>query len=260
MKPVRYFHVDAFTDRVFAGNPAGVCLLEEPLPDEQLQQMAAEHHLPETAFLFKESKAWAIRWFTPLLEVDLCGHATLASAQVIFSVLEPKAESITFASRSGPLIVRRAENLLVMDFPSVPATPAPAPQALLDGLGCVPAEVLRAKDYLCVFPSEEDIRNLAPRMDLLSRVETRGIIVTAPGSDHDFVSRFFAPGAGILEDPVTGSAHCTLTPYWSKRLGKKELLATQLSRRGGMLYCTDRGDRTLLAGYAAMYMEGRIYI
>lgn len=258
MKRARYFHIDAFTDHLFGGNPAGVCLLEQWPPDEVLRRVAAENNLSETAFLVPQGSAFELRWFTPAIEVDLCGHATLAAAHVVFTALTPEATEVAFETRSGRLTVRRSGELLVMDFPARPAQPFAPPPDLLQGLGRAPREVLKARDVLCVFDSEDDVKLLKPDFAALARVDALGIIATAPGTQADFVSRFFAPRAGLNEDPVTGSAHCTLVPFWSARLKKKELLAHQVSARGGELYCTDRGDRVLLAGRAITYGEGVI--
>ncbi len=258
MKRARYFHIDAFTHHPFSGNPAAVVPLDQWPDDALLQKMAAEHALSETAFLVPTKDGYHLRWFTPATESDLCGHATLASAHLVFSELKPKASEIVFETRSGPLPVRRSGDLIVMDFPARPATPVSAPAFLVDGLGRAPKAVLKARDFLCIFETEEEIRGLWPRYDLLAKVDTYGIIVSAPGHASDFVSRYFAPRLGILEDPVTGSAHCTMVPYWSKALGKKELIAHQVSSRGGDIYCTDRGDRVLMAGYAVTYMEGQV--
>ena len=258
MKLARYFHVDAFTHPLFAGNPAGVCLLESWPEDMRLQKMAMEHQLSETAFLVPTREGYQLRWFTPSIEVDLCGHATLASAHVVFTELNPKSSVVVFETRSGALTVRRSGDLMVMDFPALPATPSATPAYLADGLGRPPREILKARDYMCIYDTEEEVRALQPRVDLLAKIDTLGIIVTAPAQASDFVSRFFAPRAGIAEDPVTGSAHCTLVPYWSKRLAKKELIAHQASARGGDIYCTDRDARVLLAGYAVTYMKGEV--
>lgn len=258
MMRARYYHVDAFTGRLFGGNPAGVCLLETWPADDVLRRIAAENNLSETAFLLDQGEQYALRWFTPAIEVDLCGHATLASAHIVFTVLKPQAAEVAFDTRSGRLTVRRASDLLIMDFPARPADVAPPPPALLRGLGPPPREVLKARDFLCVYDHEDEVRGLRPDFGALAQVDCLGVIATAPGSDADFVSRFFAPRAGLNEDPVTGSAHCTLVPYWSHRLKKKELLAHQVSTRGGELYCTDRGDRTLIAGHAVTYMEGTL--
>ena len=260
MKSARYFHIDAFTHHLFSGNPAGVCLLEEWPEDDLLQKVAAENNLSETAFLVPAKEGYHLRWFTPKVEVDLCGHATLASAHLVFTELKPKAQLVSFETRSGTLTVRRSAELMVMDFPALPAVPAPAPAGLIDGLGRAPKEILKARDYLCIFDTEEEVLALQPRLDLLAKVDSLGIIASAPAQASDFMSRFFAPRAGISEDPVTGSAHCTLIPYWSKRLGKKELIAHQASERGGDIYCTDRNDRVLLAGYAVTYLEGRVHL
>lgn len=258
MTRARYFHVDAFTSRLFGGNPAGVCLLDRWPAEDLLRSVAAENNLSETAFLVPAGDRYTLRWFTPAVEVDLCGHATLASAHVVFTALKPAATEVCFETRSGALAVRRSGDLLVMDFPARPAEPAPAPPALLQGLGRPPREVLKARDFLCVYDHEDEVKGLKPDFATLARVEALGVIATAPGSEADFVSRFFAPRAGLNEDPVTGSAHCTLTPFWSPRLRKKELLARQLSARGGELYCTDRGDRVLIAGHAVTYGEGTL--
>jgi predicted PhzF superfamily epimerase YddE/YHI9 len=250
------YQIDAFASEVFRGNPAAVCPVETWPEDRVLQAIAAENNLSETAFFLREGERYHLRWFTPALEVDLCGHATLAAAYVIFEYLEPGRTRVEFRTRGGPLVVAREGERLAMDFPSRPAAPCEAPEALLAGLGHAPRALLRARDYLAVFETEEAVRELAPRMDLLARVDW--VIVTAPGRDCDFVSRFFAPGGGIPEDPVTGSAHCTLIPYWSQRLGKRALYARQVSARGGELWCEDQGDRVHIAGHAVRYMEGTI--
>lgn len=251
--------MDAFTSRLFAGNPAGVCPVPEWPADDLMRRIAAENNLSETAFLVDRGEHYDLRWFTPAVEVDLCGHATLASAHIVFTELKKKATEVRFETRSGPLVVRRSGDLLVMDFPARPGQPvASPPPALLQGLGRPPLDVLKARDFLCVYASEQEVRDLKPDFAALAQVESLGVIVTAPGADADFVSRFFAPRAGLNEDPVTGSAHCTLVPFWSHRLKKKELLAHQVSARGGELFCTDRGDRTLLAGHAVTYSEGTL--
>ncbi len=253
------YQLDAFTDRVFGGNPAAVCPLERWLPDAALQAIAAENALSETAFLVREAGGWRIRWFTPAVEVDLCGHATLASAQVVLDVLEPGSAAVTFRSPSGDLVVSRDGDRLAMVFPRRPAAPCPATAALVRALGRAPREMLRARDYLAVLDSEADVRALTPDLEAVRRLEALGLIVTAPGQGGvDFVSRYFAPQAGVPEDPVTGSAHCTLVPYWSGRLGKKDLHARQVSRRGGELWCRDRGDAVVIAGRVARYLEGSL--
>jgi PhzF family phenazine biosynthesis protein len=227
-----------------------------------MQAIAAENNLSETAFFVPGEEGHEIRWFTPTQEVDLCGHATLASAWVIFHALARNARAVTFLSRSGPLKVARADDMLVMDFPAWEPQPVEAPAALREGLGLEPREVLATEDYLCAFETEADVRSLQPDMAKLATAGRRGVIVTAPGQEKgiDFVSRFFAPGVGIPEDPVTGSAHCTLTPYWGKRLGKQRLRARQVSRRGGELYCMPRGDRVAIAGRAVQYFQTLIEV
>jgi PhzF family phenazine biosynthesis protein len=254
------FHVDAFTSQVFRGNPAAVCPLESWLDDATLQSIAAENNLSETAFLVGREGAYDIRWMTPTQEVDLCGHATLASAFVLFGGAEKGRDEVLFRSRSGLLKVRREADLLTLDFPSRPPKAVTASDDLLEGLGRPPREVWAARDYLAVYDREEDVRALAPDMDRLARLDQFAVIVTAPGARVDFVSRFFAPRAGIDEDPVTGSSHCTLVPFWSKRLGKKRLHALQVSARGGELFCEDRGDRVAISGRAVRYLEGTIEV
>jgi predicted PhzF superfamily epimerase YddE/YHI9 len=260
------WQIDAFADRVFAGNPAAVCLLEAWLPDETLAAIAAENNLAETAFLVKEPAGWHIRWFTPTVEVDLCGHATLASGHLVLSKLEPAAAAVTFASRSGPLTVARADGgRLAMTFPRRPAKRCPVPPALAGILGRRPLETLAARDLLVVVGSEEEVRSLAPDAQALAAIAALpflGIVVTAPASTPglDFVSRCFCPQVGIPEDPVTGSTHCTLVPYWSRRLGKRQLEAAQVSRRGGRLSCEDGEETVRIAGKATPYLEGTIEV
>jgi PhzF family phenazine biosynthesis protein len=257
---IKQYQVDAFASRVFEGNPAAVCPLEGWLEDRLLQAIAEENNLSETAFFVPNAKGFQLRWFTPVKEVDLCGHATLAAAHVIFNILGYPQPSIVFDSRSGELTVARQGELLAMDFPATPPTPCPPPPQLIAGLGRQPLEVLSAGDYLAVFESEADVRAIVPNLSLLGELDLRGVIVTAAGEDVDFVSRFFAPKYGIAEDPVTGSAHCELTPYWSSRLGKEELQARQVSRRGGELHCQLRGDRVMLTGRAVTFMAAEIDI
>jgi len=253
------YQVDAFTSRLFAGNPAAVCPLEAWLPDATMQSIAAENNLADTAFYVRNGSGYDLRWFTPSVEVDLCGHATLASAHVIFTVRRETTESrISFQSKSGELTVERHGDRYALDFPSRPAAEVAIHAGLVDALGAKPSLILGARDYLCVFDSEEDVRALRPNMEKLAATDRFAVIATAPGDDCDFVSRFFAPAMGVPEDPVTGSAHCTLIPYWSKRLGKKILHARQVSSRGGELYCEDRGDRVTIAGNAVTYLEGWI--
>ncbi len=257
---IRQYQVDAFATRIFEGNPAAVCPLDAWLDDSLLQAIAAENNLSETAFFVKSESGFQLRWFTPVAEVDLCGHATLASAHVLFAILGHAENSIDFETRSGMLTVKRQGNLLVMDFPSTPPRPCTAPATLLSGLGIQPSEILAAEDYLAVYDSEEAILAIQPDITKLATLDLRGVIVTAPGRNIDFVSRFFAPKFGIPEDPVTGSAHCSLTPYWSDRLGKRVLNARQVSRRGGDIQCELKGNRVALSGHAVTFMEADIFV
>ncbi len=255
---IRYYEVDAFTSRVFGGNPAGVCPLEQWLPDDLLQRIAAENNLSETAFFKAEPDHFHLRWFTPKVEVDLCGHATLASASVIFSELGYRGERVRFQTRSGPLSAARRGDIIELDFPSRPPLPCPAPDELVRGLHAKPREVLKSRDYLAVFDSPEEVASITPEMGKLAELDSLGVIITAAGGGADFVSRFFAPKVGVPEDPVTGSAHSTLIPYWAKRLGKRELFARQISKRGGELYCRELGDRVGIGGRAVVYCRGQI--
>jgi PhzF family phenazine biosynthesis protein len=252
------YQVDAFSSRAFGGNPAAVCPLASWLTDEQMQSIAAENNLAETAFFVGEGEGYRLRWFTPVTEVDLCGHATLASAFVVFRHLSPQLERVSFQTLSGQLIVSRSGDRLTMDFPARPPIAMEAPAQLVSALGGAPREVLAARDYLVVYETEEQVRALKPDMAQLAGIDTFAFIVTAPGRDCDFVSRFFAPAQGVPEDPVTGSAHCTLIPYWSQRLGKKQLFARQVSPRGGELWCEDLGERVLISGKAVEFLSGTI--
>ncbi len=254
------FQVDAFADRPFTGNPAAVVPLETWPDGATLQAIAAENNLAETAFFAPEGGSYRLRWFTPAVEVDLCGHATLATAHVMWAKLGVTAPRLSFLTRSGELVVTRAGGRIALDFPALPATPVATPPALAAALGAAPLETLKATDLLCVFARAADVAALRPDFRALAAIETRGIIATAPGEDCDFVSRFFAPRAGIDEDPVTGSAHCTLIPYWARRLGKASLVARQISARGGTLWCEDRGARVTIAGGATLFLEGWIEI
>ncbi len=252
------FQIDAFTDSVFAGNPAAVCPLEAWLSDGQMQAVAAENNLSETAFFVPKGEGFGLRWFTPTCEVDLCGHATLATGHLLLNRLEPTRPAVVFDTRSGKLTVKRENDLLAMDFPAKPAAEVAPDAGLVEAVGGKPEKVLAADNYLVVYATAAEVRELTPRMADLMAFGPRGVIATAPGEDCDFVSRFFAPAHGIPEDPVTGSAHCTLTPYWSSRLGKADLHARQISRRGGELFCRDEGQRVRIAGRAVLYLEGTI--
>ncbi len=255
------YQVDAFTSELFRGNPAAVCPLEKWLPDETLQSIAAENNLAETAYYIPNGGGYHLRWFTPGVEVDLCGHATLAAAHVILAIRgESKNARLSFQSKSGELVVEREGDLYALDFPSRPPAEAAVDPGLIEALGAKPKSILAARDYLCIFDTEEEIRRLKPNMDKLAATDRFAVIVTAPGRDCDFVSRFFAPAKGVPEDPVTGSAHCTLIPYWSKRLGKAKLHARQISKRGGELFCEDRGERVKIAGKAVKFLEGHIEV
>ena len=258
---IPFYQVDAFTDNVFGGNPAAVCLLDSWPEDRVLQSIAAENNLSETAFLVGGQADYALRWFTPAIEIDLCGHATLASAFVIFNYLEKGLDAVRFQTASGELRVSRSGDLLAMDFPARKATRQGAVPGLAEALGMEPVEVYGARDILAVFEREAQVRKMAPDFTALAKIESAfAVIVTAPGEKADFVSRFFAPNAGIPEDPVTGSAHCTLVPYWSARLEKKTLHALQVSARGGELFCEDRGDRVLMAGKAVLFARGELFL
>jgi PhzF family phenazine biosynthesis protein len=257
---IPYYQVDAFTSRLFAGNPAGVCLLADWLPDPVLQSIAMENNLAETAFVMKRDSSFDLRWFTPSLEIDLCGHATLAAAHVLFRHLGYRGSAVRFQTLSGELTVSRSDDLLTLDFPARPAVPCDAPPDLRAGLGATPTTTAKARDYLAVFETEQAVRNLRPDMAALTRLDCLGIIATAPGEHCDFVSRFFAPRAGVPEDPVTGSAHCTLIPYWAERLGRPTLRALQVSPRGGELLCEHRGPRVGIGGRAVTYSSGFLHV
>ncbi|MBV8572528.1 MAG: PhzF family phenazine biosynthesis protein, partial [Acidobacteriaceae bacterium] len=239
-------------------NPAAVCPLEAWLPDDLMQSIAAENNLAETAFFVKNDGRYHLRWFTPVCEVDLCGHATLASAHVLFEELGYDADVIRFDTKSGELAVRREGGRLAMNFPSRPPQAVEPDPILLPALGGKPAAVLAARDYLVVFDSEDELKALRPDMPAISKLDRFAVIVTAPGRDCDFASRFFAPAQGIPEDPATGSSHCTLAPYWASRLGKTKLHARQVSPRGGELFCELEGDRVKISGHAALFLKGQI--
>ena len=259
---LKLVQIDAFADQVFQGNPAAICPLDTWLEDGLMQSIATENNLSETAFILKSGlDRYQIRWFTPDGEVDLCGHATLASAHFLFENHQIRGNTISFQSRSGKLPVNRQEDgLLAMDFPILEYAPCEPPRLLSEGLGVHADETYRSMDYLVVMENRERLLELKPKMDHLSKLDQRGVIVTATGMDCDFVSRFFAPKNGIPEDPVTGSAHCILAPYWAKRLNKTTLHAHQVSKRGGRLICEVKGARVLLKGRAVTYMTGEIEI
>jgi len=255
------YQIDAFAGRLFSGNPAAVVFPESELPSEKMQAIAAENNLAETAFVLADGANYQIRWFTPTDEVDLCGHATLAAAHVLFNHLNYSSDTITFSSKSGPLHVSKDGEILYLNFPADTLQVAELTADIISGLGAKPIEIYKGRDdYLALFNSEEDISSLSPNMDMLCRVTSRGIIVSAPGNESDFVSRFFAPKLGIPEDPVTGSAHTALIPYWSGKLGKQQLFARQISKRGGELMCKDLGKRVEIGGRAVTYLVGEIFL
>jgi PhzF family phenazine biosynthesis protein len=256
------FQADAFTSQLFGGNPAAVCPLQEWLPDEVMQKIAVENNLAETAFFVKTEGGYGLRWFTPEYEIDLCGHATLASAHILFTELGYAEDAINFETiKAGVLTVTRDGDKYTMDFPSRPPIHIEAPIGLVEALGPKePVGIYRSRDYFLEYESEDDIAEMAPDFFALSKMDTVGVIVTAPGKNVDFVSRFFAPGAGIPEDPVTGSAHCNLIPYWAKKLGKDKLHALQISPRKGELWCELKGDRVLMSGKAVTYLRGEILL
>lgn len=257
---IPYFHVDAFAGEPFRGNPAGVCLLDHWLPDELMKRIAMENRHSETAFVVEESGALHLRWFTPVEEVQLCGHATLATAHVFFAKRGFSKSTLRFETASGPLTVSREGPLLVLDLPSLPTEPCEVPAALVRALGKPPVEARRARAYLALLASEEEVRDLQPDLEAVEGLDAAGLIVTAPGQTVDFVSRYFAPRLGVPEDPVTGSAHCALVPYWAARLDRTRLEARQLSARGGALRCELRGDRVRIGGQAVSYLDGVIEI
>jgi len=256
------YQVDAFSADVFGGNPAAIVPLDEWLPDATMQSIAMENNLAETAFFVSTGRGYDLRWFTPVTEIDLCGHATLASAFIVFRFLRPELQEVVFSTRSGDLTVTRAGEQLSMDFPSRPPEPVTPCSGLLDALGGKPVAVLTARDYLVLYATEAEVKALRPDMQALCAIDKFAVIVSAPAQTPgvDFVSRFFAPAQGVPEDPVTGSAHCTLIPYWAGQLGKNVLTARQISARGGTLHCALHGDRVTMAGSAVLYLKGSIWI
>ena len=258
----KIYQIDAFTDKVFHGNPAAVCVLDEWPADEKMQQIAAENNLAETAFAIRKGDDFELRWFTPTTEVDLCGHATLATAFVLYKYFNYPLDKINFYSiNSGILSVEKKGNELILDFPTDIYEEIEIPHDLISALDKKPVEAFKGKtDYLLIFATQKDIEELKPYFNLLSGIKARGIIVSAPGNETDFVSRFFAPEVGVNEDPVTGSAHTTLIPYWSKRFNKNVLTAKQLSKRGGYLHCEYLGERVKISGQAVTYLIGEIEI
>ena len=258
---MKYYIVDAFAEQVFTGNQAGVCLVEKALAPDIMQNIAAENNLAETAFIVRRGDTYDLRWFTPEIEIDLCGHATLASAFVVFNFVDRQADSVRFHTQSGPLTVVKKDDLLEMDFPSRPPQPMAITPLMSEAIGAKVLEAHISRDLVLLVESEDVVRSLSPNMELIKTVpDVLGVVVTAPGRTCDFVSRFFAPSVDSQapEDPVTGSTHCNLIPFWSARLGKNELVARQLSKRGGTLFCRDCGQRVKIAGRAALYLSGEI--
>jgi PhzF family phenazine biosynthesis protein len=256
----KIYQVDAFTDKPFHGNPAAIVPLENWLPDETMQNIALENNLAETAFFVPNGDGYDLRWFTPTVEMDLCGHATLATGFLVFNILGTTENILKFQTKSGQLTVEKEGDRFVLDFPSRPAVPVDTPEGLVEAIGKQPKEILKSRDYMLVYESEEDVRQISPDFAALLKIPTHAVIVTAPGNDCDFVSRFFAPEVGVFEDPVTGSAHCNLIPYWAEKLGKTELFARQISARGGELFCELAGDRVKIGGNAVLYLTGEIYV
>ena len=257
---IKLYQVDAFASKVFEGNPAAVCPLESWLADDTLQSIAAENNLSETAFFVPTGDSYQIRWFAPTREVELCGHATLASAYVLFYVMNHQKDSVQFESKSGLLSVRCDGDRLSMDFPAQPPQSCEIPEVIKQAFDATPVEILKAEDYIVVYKTEQEVRHASPVIELLKQLDLRGVAITAKGVHHDFVCRFFAPKYGINEDPVTGSAFTQLIPYWSTVLGKSELNARQVSQRGGEVQCTMNGRRVTISGKAKLYLEGTIDI
>ncbi|MBV7553764.1 PhzF family phenazine biosynthesis protein [Pseudomonas sp. PDM28] len=257
---LEFHQVDAFSNQPFSGNPAMVYRLDTWLADELMQKIAAEHNLAETAFVVREGQGWHIRWFTPTTEVPLCGHATLASAHVLFEVYKEPVERLDFICTSGPLSVTREDGRLWLDFPSITASPVSVISDIERALGVEAVEVLASNELFVVLESEQAVLDCKPDMVALAKLPWLGAIVTARGEQHDFVSRYFAPAIGINEDPVTGSTHCLLIPYWSKRLDKSSLTACQRSTRGGELFCRLEGERVKIGGDATLVASGTLML
>jgi PhzF family phenazine biosynthesis protein len=254
------YQIDAFASELFEGNPAAVCPLANWLPDEIMQAIATENNLSETAFFIPKEDGYQIRWFTPTSEVDLCGHATLASAYVVFNMLGCQKDKIEFDSRSGILTVMKDNEWLIMDFPAQPPVACDIPEEIIQAFNIAPVECLRSEDLIVVFENEIDIESADPDFEPLKKLDLRGVIITATSKHYDFVARFFAPKYGIPEDPVTGSAYTQLAPYWESKLGPKRFTVKQVSPRGGELACEVVGDRVFISGKAVKYMEGKIDI
>ena len=263
MKTITLYQVDAFADEVFKGNPASVCVLDEWLDDSLMQKIAMENNQAETVFIVKKDKHYDIRWFSPTVEIDLCGHATVASAFILFNVLKTEKDQVVFNSKSGLLYVHKeTDGMITIDFPAdSPNEVTEIPSALFEGLKIKPTSVWKGKfDYMVEVDNEEIVNKLEPNFNLISTIPSRGVLVTAKGNKVDFVSRCFFPQTGVDEDSVTGSAHCLLVSYWNSKTGNSSFIATQNSKRGGKLICKLKGDRVLMSGYATLYMKGEIYL
>ena len=257
---MKQYLVDAFTDQVFAGNPAAICVLDRWLPEDLMQKITRENNLSETAFAVKTGETYHLRWFTPGGEIDLCGHATLACAFVILTLLEPGGDRVSFDTLSGRLTVQRKGDLFEMDFPAYELTKVPVTPAMTEALGAQPSAAYLGRDLLCVFEDETTVRTMTPDLDKVKALDGLLHHVTAPGRESDCVSRSFCPKCGIPEDPVCGSGHCHIVPYWARVLGREELVAWQASPRGGTLYCTLEGNRVKLAGKAALFSQAEIFL
>ena len=254
------YQIDAFANKAFEGNPAAVCPLNSWLPDELMQSIAAENNLAETAFFVPQGTGYFIRWFTPITEVDLCGHATLASAYVLFNILDFNGDKIDFDSKSGILSVSRDGDSLIMDFPSQPPEPCDTPKEIIEAFGMMPNECLKYEDYVVIFDNAEQVQMADPDFEILKKLDCRGVIISSLSEEYDFVARFFAPNFGIPEDPVTGSAYTRLVPYWAQKTDKTRFRVKQLSSRGGELLCELRDDRVLISGRAVKYLEGSLEV
>ena len=257
---MKQYVVDAFTDEVFHGNQAAICIMEQWLSDDLMMNITRENNFSETAFAVKEDEKYHLRWFTPGGEIDLCGHATLACAYVLFRFYIPDADKVVFSTLSGDLTVSKTGDLIEMEFPAYKLKSVPVTDAMIDAIGSVPSEAYMGRDLLCVFDNEDTVKNLTPDMEKLLNLDGLLLQVTAPGKTTDSVSRSFAPKLKVTEDPVCGSGHCHIVPYWAEKLGKKNIVAYQASRRGGTLYCRMSGDRVFMAGKAALFSECELYI
>lgn len=257
---MKQYVVDAFTDRLFHGNQAAICIMDCWIPEELMLDITKENNFSETAFAVKEGSKYHLRWFTPGGEIELCGHATLACAYVLFRFYIPDENKVTFSTLSGDLIVSKKNDLLEMEFPAYRLEPVPVTEAIVDALGAAPTEAYMGRDLLCVFDDEDTVKTLEPDMEKLLKLDGLLLQVTAPGKNTDSVSRSFAPKLNVIEDPVCGSGHCHIVPYWAKKLGKDNIVACQASKRGGMLYCRMAGDRVFLAGKASLFSECELHI